>query len=78
MNVWCIQWRDPSTGEKGWCATYRGRKPSDDAVSDQTACEMFVCMRIGSEKRAPTCPRCCEIARRRMTRTPVTPSPHAA
>ena len=59
-RVWCIQHRD------GWCASFRGHEPSESAMRDKTACGMFVLLRLGSEKRVPTCRHCkARVARRR-------------
>jgi hypothetical protein len=66
-RVWCVQWREswqPDASTE-WCATFRGAKPSEDAAVDATACGMTVAMRIGSEKRVPTCEECRRIVARR-------------
>jgi hypothetical protein len=50
--VWCVQHKG------GWCATYRGRRPSEDAVHDKTRCGYTVHLRTGSARRLPTCCDC--------------------
>ena len=75
--VWCVAWRAKRPGDAPmcfsgceWCATYRGRKPSIDAVSDRTRCGAWVTLRVGSEKRKPTCAECNKrIAGARKART---------
>jgi len=57
--VWCVRWLKPSPG--GWCATLGGQPPTEEASSDLTACGAAVIMRVGSEKRTPTCKECLEL-----------------
>ncbi len=66
-NVWCVGYwikapkllpGPPGPKDMGWCATSHGRKPSDDALSDKTACGFFVSLRIGTALRRPTCKEC--------------------
>lgn len=59
---WCVEWR-PSTPEEkalypngAWCAIEG--KPDPDAIEDATICGQFVVMRIGPERRMPTCAEC--------------------
>lgn len=59
MKVWCIQ------HNAGWCATFRGRAPSEEAYSDHAACGFYVSLRIGSKIRRPTCPACLKVIKRR-------------
>lgn len=66
MNVWCVAWKDRETGRTEWCATKRGRVPDESATSDETRCNHYVTLRIGSEQREPTCPEC----RKRMRLEP--------
>ena len=50
--AWCVQHRE------GWCATEDGKKPTEDAWVDITACGHSVTLRIGSAKREPDCAEC--------------------
>ncbi len=56
-DPWCVKYREID-GSIGWCATYRGRRPSDDAWTDTTRCGFTVTLRIGSDRRTPTCKLC--------------------
>jgi hypothetical protein len=59
---WCVAWNDLK-GERQWCATFRGTRPSEEAVHDRTACGATVIFRVGSERRLPTCLECRERVR---------------
>jgi hypothetical protein len=62
--VWCVRHHN------GWCATLRSAKPSSDALLDATACGHVVILRLGSERRMPSCPDCIKaIARRTAAAT---------
>jgi hypothetical protein len=61
----CVKWRDMVTGEVGWCAVDGKLDPL--AFYDKTLCSMSVTLRIGSEKRTPTCQECLEVLRRRKS-----------
>jgi len=69
--VWCVAWAErPVPTFKHtvihFCATKDNKKPSEDAVSDETECNHFVTLRIGSEKRIPTCPHCAVAVTRKQ------------
>lgn len=59
IDVWIVKHRT------GWCATANaGRtRPDRNAISDETACGMFVTMRWGQEKGEPDCPDCLRALR---------------
>ena len=60
--VWCVKHRD------GWCATKFGRRPSGDALHDDTRCGHVVTLRVGSERRMPTCLECVEAVQKAARR----------
>jgi hypothetical protein len=50
---WCVR------HQNGWCACKADRDPGE-SVSVETACNHFVTLPYGVEKRRPTCPECKE------------------
>lgn len=63
----CVAWIDRATKTKEWCAV--DGKPDPAALNDHTLCDRAVTMRVGTEKRVPTCPECmAELRRRRAER----------
>jgi hypothetical protein len=49
---WCVKHRD------GWCACKVNAKPAEDSISVETACDHYVTLPYGFQKRKPTCPDC--------------------
>jgi hypothetical protein len=52
-NVWCVMASDGL-----WCATKNNKKPDLEAISDETECDHWISLRVGSDKCVPTCPEC--------------------
>jgi hypothetical protein len=63
MKAKCVAWKDDN-GSVQWCAI-SGERYDQDATKDETLCEHYVIMRIGSETRVPTCPECLRRMERR-------------
>ncbi len=63
-TVWCVRHRD------GWCATKAGRRPTTDAIHDETRCGHTVHLRTGSGRRLPNCAGCRSRMRLATKETP--------
>jgi len=61
--VHCVAWKDGRHTQ--WCATKFNRKPSRDAVHDETACRQVVHFRTDEAIRVPTCMECLRALARR-------------
>jgi len=60
-------WRKPGERDEDgnrvlhWCAVKGDLDPN--ASSDETLCEQFITLRVGSKRGVPTCPECRAILR---------------
>ena len=59
LAKWCVMWRD-EVGQRQWCVL-KDQRAHAYRDSMETACDHFVVLPWGIEKRLPTCAECAHV-----------------